>query len=441
MAVVKKNLASIIMGVLAVLAVVGVYVWPIPKLYVKLQGELQQSVSMGGEIDSTLHTPRTLPNLSPDTTDSKDLDGFPNDTAINGTQKAIDAFKAQADKMFQAAVKINNDPHTLLVDKELPNPDALTTNLYQKAYGDTTTNYAWLIPILNFTARPTSDQVSAAKDALKAQIDNQLLVHTGTGGDVTEQSRHEADHAYSTQVDLVEGRLDEQAAETHSIYLEDKTLAAIDTKLGQIAAGQAPPPPEKIFDTQLGLWCITDIANAIQRCNAKNCDIDSQTQQPKNDIIHNPIKQIEVIGPPIPTIAGTPTGLVTKQVTASVSARSCNSTYDVVAYTVRLVVDAEKVPLILRELQSGQFLTVLKVQVLQVFDPALTATNDYRYGDKPCVELELQVEELFLHQWTDPLLPDARKQGFGGNANANGQMQIDNGTGDPNAGQGDPTQR
>ena len=63
MEIVKKNLVSIIMGVVAILGVVAIYVWPIPGLYVTLGTELRSRLIVGGQVSGLLKAQRTLPLL------------------------------------------------------------------------------------------------------------------------------------------------------------------------------------------------------------------------------------------------------------------------------------------------------------------------------------------------------------------------------------------
>jgi len=51
-----------------------------------------------------------------------------------------------------------------------------------------------------------------------------------------------------------------------------------------------------------------------------------------------------------------------------------------------------------REFEVGQFITVNNVQVLEVVDPALSASQGYRFGDKPVIRVEFDCEEILLRQ-------------------------------------------
>jgi len=102
-------------------------------------------------------------------------------------------------------------------------------------------------------------------------------------------------------------------------------------------------------------------------------------------------------------------------------------------------VDASKIPQIIRELEVGQFITVLNFQLTEVVDPALAAASPlggFHYGNKPVVLIELDCEELLMRNWTDNILPDTRKGGLG---KAQLGVPTDNsGGGGPQFGPGGP---
>src|ERR1700722_7881058 len=105
MDIVKKNLVSIIMGVVAILGVVAVYVWPTPGLYVKLKGLLDDRVRFGASVTGLFSRTPTLPLLSVGVGAQPDsLDGFPNTQVTEAGQAAIDKLHKQADQMYQKAL-------------------------------------------------------------------------------------------------------------------------------------------------------------------------------------------------------------------------------------------------------------------------------------------------------------------------------------------------
>src|SRR5579862_7111898 len=218
MDIVKKNLVSIILGVVDILAVVAVFVWPVPSKYTALSAQLDKSIALGNQIKSEIGMSRTLPNLDPDSNDPKPLDGFPTDETIKATQTAIDQFAKQAASMFDAAVKINT--HQLLVPGELPKPDQDTAVKYQLAYATETDAYARWQRILNSTGLPLPADVEAVRQRQHAAIEAKLLVTTNN--QVTADSRAKADAAIKESDEKVESQIDMAKATDFSIYLLDK---------------------------------------------------------------------------------------------------------------------------------------------------------------------------------------------------------------------------
>jgi hypothetical protein len=157
------------------------------------------------------------------------------------------------------------------------------------------------------------------------------------------------------------------------------------------------------------------------------------------------VKAIEGIDPPSPVLASTGvdatagvSAAVPKVPTVSPTGRVCNGLYDVLRFKIRLVVDASKLAQIVKAIEVGQFITVLNVQITEVVDPAVAASNPlggYRYGNKPVLRVELDCEELLMRKWTDDILPDDRKNGLGkatlGSPTDNGGQQYDSNPGMP----------
>jgi len=75
-----------------------------------------------------------------------------------------------------------------------------------------------------------------------------------------------------------------------------------------------------------------------------------------------------------------------------------------------LIVDAAKIPTVLRELSRGRFITVTNMTVTSK-DPAAAMLSGYYYGQVQIVQLDLECEELLLHAWLTKYMPDVVKGG------------------------------
>jgi len=417
MEVLKKNLISIVVGVVAILAVAAIF-WPISGMYTDLQKRLTQRLAVQSSMDRLLSAQRHLPLVSPDQTDAGVLTVFPAQGVIDAGKAATDKVAAQAEAMMQKAVEVNR--HILLFPNALPKPDDATKYSFAQKYIEETTNYARWQRILNSGVAPTPDEVAKAIQDLKDRIYKKWGLQPNGGGDPG-AVRQAADD-FNAEAVKIKPAMQMEAARKYSIYMLLPTQGQIGAMpydaTVSVAAGHAPPGPEQIWADQLGVWILDDITQAIARTNKTWSDSDAPDGPPVCDILHAPIKQLERVDNLVavysPSAADAQAGIggpTPKVPSVSPTGRVCNALYDVERFRVALVVDAAKIPIILRELQSQQFLSVLNVQINEVVDPAIAASNGYRYGDKPVVRMELDCEDLLMRNWTGDLMPDSIKSG------------------------------
>ena len=71
---------------------------------------------------------------------------------------------------------------------------------------------------------------------------------------------------------------------------------------------------------------------------------------------------------------------------------------------MKLDIEADKIPLFLKTLATNRFITVIRMEVTPV-DSQLMQIQDFVYGNKPVVTLNLDCEALFLRQWTLRWMP------------------------------------
>lgn len=433
MEVVKKNLFSIIFGVIAILAVVAVY-WPITGLYADLSSRLDTRVGVSSALDSLANQQRSMPLLNPDQLNADPLTVFPTDPVTAAAQVATDQLKQQAQNMLDLATNTNR--HLPLVDGELPQPSDQARFEFANKYAQEIDGYHRWQQILDSTAPPTPAEVQAAKDELHDQINKARLTYDATGN-IDPASQADADSQFALESALVQPRMEQERAQQYRIYLlvppEANPLPVDpDIKVG------SEPTPDKICDAQIVIWMLDDVCKAIANANEIYSDPATPGGPPQHDILHSAVKALEGVDAPQPVTASTGfdatagvSTAVPKLTPISPTGRVCNGLYDVLQFKLHLVVDAAKLPQVLRALQAGQFITVLNVQIIEVVDPARAASNPqggFRYGSKPCVRVQIDCEELLMHKWTDTILPDSRKNGLGRAALGS---PTDNGQGGP----------
>jgi hypothetical protein len=414
MDVIKKNIFSIVFGIIVILAVVALY-WPMNGMYTTLLAELDSRIQVNSNLDNLATASRSMPLLSPDETNPQPLQVFPTQPVIDAGIAATGQVSQQATNMLKRAVDTNQ--HLPLLSDELPKPTDASRYLFAKQYAQEVTDYARWQKVLDSTSPPTPAEVQAEKDKLHDDINKARLAYDAQGN-ATPDSTAEAQSEYNLESATVQPLMELERAQRHRIYLLPNTLPVdLTIKDGTF------PLPDKICDAQIVMWVLDDITNAIAQANELYSDPSSPGGAPQHDILNAAVKNIEGIDPPVPVLGPggvDATGGVTapspKVTTVSPTGRVCNGLYDVLRFKIRLVVDATKVPQILRQLEVGQFITVLNVQYNEVVDPAVAAsgqTGGFRYGDKPVVRVEIDCEDLLMRKWTDNILPDSRKGGLG----------------------------
>ncbi|MGD0138375.1 MAG: hypothetical protein ABSD28_05820 [Tepidisphaeraceae bacterium] len=415
---IKKNIFSIVFGVIA-LAAVGALFWPIGGLYAGLQTLLDARMQVNGTLERLANQSRSMPLLSPDETTPTPLEVFPTDAVIAAGTDANAQVHQQAQHLSDQATIANK--HDLLLPGELPTPSDQDRFNFAYKYSQEIDGYSRWQKILDSTSPPTSAEVDAAKGKLQLEINKQRLNYDA-GGNPTPDSEAEAAEQFAVESADVQPQMELERAQQHRIYLLVPPIANSLPVDPTIKVG-SEPAPDKICDAQIVVWMLDDVANAIRAANDHYSDPATPGGPPQYDILHSAVKQIEGIDPPTPVLssagfdaAAGVTTPVAKVPLVSPTGRVCNGLYDVLRFKIRLVVDAAKLTQVVRELEAGQFITVLNVQIREVVDPVMAASGQqggFRYGNKPVIRVEIDCEELLLRSWTNSILPDSKKNGLG----------------------------
>ncbi len=80
--------------------------------------------------------------------------------------------------------------------------------------------------------------------------------------------------------------------------------------------------------------------------------------------------------------------------------------YDIVQFNLRMRVAAADLPLVLQQLQTDNFVTVLNVYEMVPIDPLVALREGYIFGNDPVVEVALQCEMVFLREWLEKFMPE-----------------------------------
>src|SRR6266567_431649 len=121
MDIVKKNMWSIVCGVVAVLAVLFTY-WPLSGKFIELNGKLGQSVEEQRKFNQLNNTNPNMPVIDPKNSEVMKLNQFPTEKVIEKGKQVVGKVHTEAEKLGQKAMEMNKrDPlvaNALLVGRE-----------------------------------------------------------------------------------------------------------------------------------------------------------------------------------------------------------------------------------------------------------------------------------------------------------------------------------
>jgi len=422
MEIVKRNIVSIICGVVALVALVFFLIGVKPR-YTSLQESMTKLTSKPDEMRKVLKNTRMLPQVTEGQTASQ-LKLFPNEKVIKTGQDLVARLRKVADELVDEAVKINRGeasggPRTraLLVQNSLPRPvpDSLKFNFrreYQeilKPNGHPANGQKSLPDSLVSVVPPTEVEIAKAKvDLWNKTYVPQLEYKDGEAFNYKDVAED-----YNRAISNFDEEYRRERAMKYKIYLDPAALAISPN----VTTGAQGPSVESMWYAQVSLWIQQDVCRAI---SAMNKDSVSIPTSPIKHLIVVDIHQDQTMyvqksgtatGVPMPATptgadtgaTATPAGPVVdidaKDYALSPTGRVCNRLYDVVQFNVTAVVDAKAVKPFIQQLQYNQFINVLEAD-LQGVDLDQSLDEGYEYGKRPVVEVRLRCEALFLRDWT-----------------------------------------
>ena len=369
MDMVKKNIVSIILGVVALVAVIAVY-YPIGGYYEQLKkdGEARKAVytSVKGLIDQ----PRHLPILDPDSAEPKPLDVYPVRSVIDAGQKLTTAVATSSKGLFDEVVKINE--HRLLLPGSLPAPNPVTGINFITAY-QRRVNPPQVPParpedragslqqeVLRAGTPPNPTDITTAIADLKARISAERLVWD-KGVAINQDA---VNQEIASQVAALPEAMRQSAAANCLIYINPDSI-----NVNPTIVGTSSPDPVNIWNAQSQLWVQEDICLAIRALNSQPVKTVDGKTEPPSDVRTAPVKhlfRLEV--PPMfgsSGLAGMPPapppaadGSAPNNYAVSPTGRIANPLYDVMPFRLTVNIETTKIPALLAELTRNRLITV-----------------------------------------------------------------------------------
>lgn len=430
---VKSNLAIVILAVVMVVAVVIAFIFS-GSWNASIQTDAEDRARKLPEITQLQKTPVNLviPGKPP-----QELTTTINPALLREYERLTGELRDDAAKVRELAVVHNRKGRGVLIPRLFPDMPAVEKDtLPAEMHDQTVAAYAALLTSINAGSPPPADSIATKL------IDREEQYISGT---LRKKDRKDLDAQELKDLarDLSSVRLTHygDAAQSISIYATTDALPLPPATL------KAAATPGQMFSWQATLWVVSDILAAIG-------DANTQVGGPKGPVAGNPVKRLlslRVLNPiaagaaegssgnapsgrmapsfgnmapggaappPVdPSAAGAAGGAGAPAGDAfdpakeapvdyktSFTGRVTNQLYDVFNVELRVIIEADKLPVLMDSLARQNFITILDLD-LRPADPFAAAAQGFIYGKAPVVDATMLLETVWLREWTSVFMP------------------------------------
>lgn len=258
------------------------------------------------------------------------------------------------------------------------------------------------------------------------QRETERMLAEGGGGSLS------ADQQQQLRTALMDRRLAEaqRRAKEISVYAE---LTSFDPQGFGPETAQIPPLDRRlrnsteaptlaeVYEWNFDYWVVSDLLSAVDSAN-------TPPGGTRANIEHALVKRIEKLSvkalpiqpKPVDSAMGSfdepaPTeeaGTEGKDPSVSITGRVSNAAYDVVDARMTMIVDAGRIPDLFKAFAETNLMTVLDIDISEV-DAWTDLRQGYFYGTQPVVRATLEIETVWLRDWTTPMMPEEVKTALG----------------------------
>ena len=425
MEIVKRNMISIICGVVAILAAVAVFVWPLDGYYEQLRTDARARAAVYSKAKGLDNKPRNWPLIGLDQTTPEPLRQFPSQEVIKAGEKARKESEKQSTLVYQEAVKINEQPHKLVVANALPDAPPTVALKFTQNYIEALRQLR--TEVLKAGIPPTDDEVKRRAGELWEKMKTEYIYVPGNPTPVNQPQIDAKFKAAEAQLPYV---IQNEMATQWKMYVDPNKVFRIPQ--GLPTKGEMPDP-QHIWWCNVEYWVYKDVCDAIAEVNSKS-----------NNVLTSPVKNLLVLDVPWQFFPGQgsssginiggggafadpnadpnamsasggrpdPTIAVPEGPGISATKRISNNLYDVVHFDLAVDIEATAVPLFLKTLATRRFVSVLELDMDAVDSQALKF-DGYVYGDRPVVQIRLRCEALLMREWTIKYMPPGVRKMLG----------------------------
>jgi hypothetical protein len=429
MNIVKKNIASLICGVFAILAIVGFF-YPLGSIRTTAQAALDKRIAVYSAMNKVRTQERHLPMVDVAGGEPRKLEVFPTQPVIDWGQGFKQRIAEESKGVQTSAVAMNR--HEVLLPKIFPVPKPAADFDFPAAYFAAMAK----LPAAFHAGSPPSGQ--EIQDALGDLVKNR----TQSGGSAPYASGTPTSEDDRKEQDQVLRSLAVSRAKSILFYMEPNALD-ISTQIPQQGT---PPSVQAMWYAQVGFWVQSDLLGAIYDMNQS---FGSVVNAPVKDVVKIQVEGYRTsnglvslgsggvgggaaAGPagmppgmppgmmmgmmmggraPKPAAAAGGTGGASYSI--SPTGQVCNASYDVVQCKLIVHVEAGQLPAFLEQLGRNRLITAYHVNLDALDTITYQPTANVIYGSEPVVKATISCEVLLMRGWSVPLMPQAVREQLG----------------------------
>lgn len=346
-----------------------------------------------------------------------------NEKSIEQENRRIEGIKANYDRVIEFAKRINK--YEPLIEKAFPAPNLEQKKEFQKAYRDQIAK--WLSQ-LNAKQPPNQDDFDVQREQIKADMKAR--------GELPDEKEGGARGATAELEELARVQASIKRAHEASIYaseysFQDSPMSAPRGPMDQ----NLPPSDEQMWHAQLEVWVQQSVVDAIARVNGDAAKALTEAGQkawvgtlPIKELVSVQVSQYYLIdGQEAKNATGvrgqedrggrgggggrggsTPEkadrAFPPLDWTKVFTQNKSTDLYELVQFSVRMVVDSRDIPKVISGLCENSFHTPLSVSYESI-EPNTSMTGMI-YGDEPVVELTVDFETVFFSDLYLDIMPD-----------------------------------
>lgn len=342
----------------------------------------------------------------------------PPNAAMTAHYKAeLEKRLAQVESIKQSAIEYNRQGRGVLVDGLFPTPTGQSqlkrNEMARRAVAGETPDSAYAQLFNELRVRPPVNN-SELGALISVQRERKVAEMTGDAGDQA-LTPEQAEQVSAEMLDLRVTRYRTHAMDT-VFYGSLESLPPSVIR----EAPTSPPMLDDCFAWQADYWLIEDVLRALADANAR---LDASGVG--GNAVEGAVKRLYSIeidelpfgsaGGPGPSGRGEFGGAQSgggAAATLTGRAPLSSTVFDVRNARVSLLVASSKLPVLLDSLGSSNFITVLDLDLSEV-DPWGELEQGYYAGADALVRADVELEVLYLRDWTTPFMPDGVKEALG----------------------------